>query len=373
MIRESELETGAATARRLDFAPSMSYRKAERIAQQLRERILSGEMPPGAKLPSYDELREQFGISRPTVARLLDTLRQEGLVSERGGRAVYVAQRLPHHHRYFWVTSEHPGSPQWTRFLATFLRLIERGQTGLPGQVEALVGVDGRSNNAAYQRLRGVLKQESAAGLLLVNSATMFQLPVLEAESRVPRVAVAAALPHCALVELAHDAFLERAGARLAEVGGRIAVLSPHEQSLRAVERCLGVKGVDAERLRTYHVGVLGCERVTELLFERADRPDAVFVTDDNLLEPVLLGLARARLSPSSVHVLSHCNWPYPLADSPDVEYLGFDVREIFAAARAYFCADAREALPHPLASVPPRFEHELLEPARWEAAAGAR
>ncbi len=341
----------------------MSYRKAERIAHELRERILSGALPLGSKLPSYDELREEFGISRPTVARLLDTLRREGLVSERGSRAVFVAQRLPHHHRYLWVTSEQPSSPQWTRFLATFLELIERGRTGLPGQVEALVGVDGRSNNAAYQRLRDVLKQESAAGLLLVNSATMFQLPVLEADGKVPRVAVAAALPHSALIDLSFDAFIERACARLEELGGRIAVLSPHDRTLRAIEQGLRAAGVHADAARTYHVGALGCERVAELLFERADRPDSVFVTDDNLLEPTLLGLERAGLRPGSVHVLSHCNWPYPLGSWPGVEYLGFDVREIFAAARAYFSASERAPLPQPIASIQPRFESELLAP----------
>lgn len=341
----------------------MSYRKAERIAEHLRERILSGELAPGTKLPSYDELREQFGISRPTVARLLDTLRKEGLVTERGSRAVHVAQRLPHHHRYFWVTSEQPGSLQWTRFLATFLQLIEQEQTGLPGQVEALVGVDGRSNNAAYQRLKDVLKQESAAGLMLVNSATMFQLPALQSSDKVPRLAIAAELPHSALVTLAYDSFIERACGRLSEIGGRVAVLSPHEWNLRAAQRALRDKGVPESDVRLYHVGVLGCERVTELLFERADRPGAVFVADDNLIEPTLLGLERARLAPGAVHVLSHCNWPHPLGSWPGVEYLGFDVREIFAVARRYFGSPQRGDPSEPVACIEPRFEDELLEP----------
>ena len=52
----------------------MPSRKAEQIALVLREEILSGERPPGAKLPTYDALMEQFRVTRPTVARVLDAL-----------------------------------------------------------------------------------------------------------------------------------------------------------------------------------------------------------------------------------------------------------------------------------------------------------
>lgn len=348
----------------------MSYRKAELIAQVLRERILSGAMPPGTKLPSYDELRTEFAISRPTVARLVNSLRKEGLVSARGARAVYVAEGLPHHHRYLWVTSEQPGSLQWTRFLATFLGLIEHGATGMPGQVEALVGVDGRANNRQYTRLCDAVRQGSAAGLMIVNSATTYQLPVLQEQGTVPRVAIAAPLPHAALVELAFDDFVERACARLLEVGGRIAVLSPHERNLRAVELGLWDKGLSPNRLRTLHVGVLGCERVVQMLFERADRPDAVFVTDDNLTEPTLLGMRHANCSPRNVHVLSHCNWPDPLGLQEGVEHLGFDVREVFTAARRHF--DARQSPTEALYfRVFPRFLSELTQPLADATAAG--
>src|SRR6201994_2408572 len=151
----------------------MPSRKAEQIALVLREEILSGERPPGTKLPTYDALMEQFQVTRPTVARVLDALREEGLVSEKGARGVFVAERFPHHHRYLWVTSEQPGSLEWTNFLATFLELIEKKETGLSGDVTALVGVDGRENNPAYQKLCEVIEQGSAAGLFLMSSSTM--------------------------------------------------------------------------------------------------------------------------------------------------------------------------------------------------------
>jgi DNA-binding transcriptional regulator YhcF (GntR family) len=342
----------------------MPYRKAEHIAQLLRERILSGKMPPGTKLPSYDELSAQFGVSRPTVSRLLNAMRREGLVTAKGGRSVYVAERLPHHYRYYWVTSEQPGSLEWTRFLATFVELIERGKSGLPGQVEVLLGVDGRANNPAYRCLSDAVKQESAAGLLLVNSATIYQLPALQTEG-IPRVAIGAALPHAGLVSLAFDQLFERACRRLAEVGRRIAVMCPHGPNLRTIEASLVRNGISSSQVRLLHIGVLGCERITQLLFERSDRPDTLFLTDDNLVEPTLAGLQQARVEPGSVHILSHCNWPRPLGLSDGIEHLGFDVREIFAASRT--CIEAlRGGEPAPAFSVPPRFLSELTQPL-WE------
>src|SRR5439155_26057876 len=86
----------------------MPSRKAEQIVRVLRNEILSGQRTPGAKLPTYDALIEQYGVTRPTVARVLKALRNEGLITVNGTRGVFVAKRFPHHSRYFWVSSEQP-------------------------------------------------------------------------------------------------------------------------------------------------------------------------------------------------------------------------------------------------------------------------
>ena len=164
------------------------------------------------------------------------------MVSEKGARGVFVADRFPHHNRYLWVTSEQPGSLEWTSFMATFLDLIELCETGIPGQIVPLVGVDGRANNPAYQLLCEVVEQGSAAGLLLMNSSTVYQLPALE-KPGLPRAAIWAPLPHAGLVSLAFDALIERACDRLLEKGQRIAVMSPHEPNLKAAEAYLTAKG----------------------------------------------------------------------------------------------------------------------------------
>jgi hypothetical protein len=343
----------------------MPSRKAEQITQILRKEILSGERAHGEKLPTYDALIERFVVTRPTVARVLRALRQEGLVQVNGTRGVFVAPRFPHDNRYLWVTSEQPGSLEWTSFLATILDLIEKGETGIPGEVIPLVGVDGRANNPEYQRLCNAVERGSVAGLLLMNSATVYLLPALQSAG-LPRVAIWAPLPHAALLRLDFDALIERACARLAEKGRRVAVISPHAANLARAQECLAKKGLGDREVWGLHAAPVGCERIAELLFDRVDRPEAVFVTDDNLVEPLLAGLRRAkRRAGRDVFVLAHCNWPRPIGADEGVEHIGFDVREVLCAAKD--CIDAqRSGQATPSRVVPPRFARELL---LWPAA----
>jgi hypothetical protein len=341
----------------------MPSRKAEKIVRILRSEILSGQRAPREKLPTYDALIEQFHVTRPTVARVLRALRKEGLVDVNGTRGIFVASTFPHHSRYLWVTSEQPGSLEWTSFLATILYLIERKETGIDGEVIPLVGVDGRANNPEYQRLCEAVEHGSAAGLFLMNSATVYLLPALQTAG-LPRVAIWAPLPHAALLSLDFDALLERACARLLEKGRCVAVISPHAPNLARAEEFLSKKRrFKKDRLWALHVAPVGCERITELLFDRSDRPDAVFVTDDNLVEPLLAGLKRAKVRPGKgVYVLSHCNWPRPIGLNEGVEHIGFDVREVLCTAKE--CIDAQRAGQEPTGRiVPPRFARELTRP----------
>ena len=59
-------------------------RVAETVAAELRRRILRGDFPNGA-LPKQDQLREEYGISHPSLREALRILETEGLVVVRRG------------------------------------------------------------------------------------------------------------------------------------------------------------------------------------------------------------------------------------------------------------------------------------------------
>jgi GntR family transcriptional regulator, transcriptional repressor for pyruvate dehydrogenase complex len=60
------------------------------LVQRLKERILSGEIAPGAKLPSEGTLVEEFGVSRTVVREAVSRLQAAGLVETFQGRGSFV-------------------------------------------------------------------------------------------------------------------------------------------------------------------------------------------------------------------------------------------------------------------------------------------
>lgn len=67
----------------------------EAIADSLRARIESGELPPGAVVPGENEIIADFGVGRETAYRALRLLREEGLTESRQGAPTRVRKYEP--------------------------------------------------------------------------------------------------------------------------------------------------------------------------------------------------------------------------------------------------------------------------------------
>lgn len=67
----------------------------QRIANQLRQRILEGQYGPEDLLPSEKQLVAEFGIVRETARSAVNVLVQEGLITIRRGVGAYVRMRKP--------------------------------------------------------------------------------------------------------------------------------------------------------------------------------------------------------------------------------------------------------------------------------------
>jgi GntR family transcriptional repressor for pyruvate dehydrogenase complex len=68
-------------------------RAFEQLAFRLRERIVSGELAEGERLPSETQLAEQAGVSRSTVREALRILQEAGLVERASPRVMVVRHR----------------------------------------------------------------------------------------------------------------------------------------------------------------------------------------------------------------------------------------------------------------------------------------
>lgn len=70
------------------YTNCMSSSKYVQIVRQLRDEL--GKLEPGARFESENQLAVRFGVSRPTAARSLRELQDEGLVERRIGSGTFV-------------------------------------------------------------------------------------------------------------------------------------------------------------------------------------------------------------------------------------------------------------------------------------------
>lgn len=65
------------------------------LKDHISERIQNGDLKPGDKLLTENELAEQFGISRATVRHALSELEIEGLIDRYPGKGTIVSHKRP--------------------------------------------------------------------------------------------------------------------------------------------------------------------------------------------------------------------------------------------------------------------------------------
>jgi DNA-binding GntR family transcriptional regulator len=82
----------------------------QRIADDLREQIRSGKLPPGAQLPTQAELVLHHEVARGTIERAIDLLVHEGLVATRPPQGAFVRNVAPVTYRPQAYFTDPPGA-----------------------------------------------------------------------------------------------------------------------------------------------------------------------------------------------------------------------------------------------------------------------
>jgi DNA-binding GntR family transcriptional regulator len=128
-------------------APRFNYFEA--LARPLRDRIRSGELRPGALLPSESELARTAGTKRYSIRKALMLLRDEGLIHPVAGHGWTVVS---------CAASECPGAlPRYREIAGELRSAIERGElpAGAPLASETTL-------TRRYAASRGTVRQALA-------------------------------------------------------------------------------------------------------------------------------------------------------------------------------------------------------------------
>lgn len=122
-----------------------------RIAEHIRQDIVLGKLASGSKLPTEQQLKQMFGVSRTVVREAIAQLRNEGLVESRQGVGAFVID--PDRRRSIQIGTQGPVNAD--QFRALF-------QLRIPLEIEA-------AGLAALNRSATHLDRLDAAQARMVN------------------------------------------------------------------------------------------------------------------------------------------------------------------------------------------------------------
>lgn len=135
--------------------------KYARVLSELQHRISEGTYAPGSLLPSEDQLTKEFGVSRTTVIRAVQILKQEGWVDSQQGTGRFVRGRPASAEQ-----GVRPGRRALEADEGSGSRVVEVGHVIAPDAVAAALNL--KKNEAVLMR-RLLVEQEGEPSELVTS------------------------------------------------------------------------------------------------------------------------------------------------------------------------------------------------------------
>src|SRR5215472_6303493 len=265
----------------------------QQLRRELFSRIRRGKFGAGARLPSENQLCEEYGLSVTTARRALLELVREGVIRRRAGVGTIVGSRVRQAH--IAVLSIDYVGDAWRETSAAMGELIA-GVGELTWKRDASFSMSGVEEEHSDDYLRSLVEARSVDGVLLrtANDLRHQHVDILEAAG-LPYVVIKRELPgrrlNCIVSDdvlgarLATAHLLARGHRRLGFVCAK-ASLTLTQARLAGFRQELEAAGVAFEpnlvRLETSFGETMGRRAVRELL-EHRDRPTAIFTASDTM------------------------------------------------------------------------------------------
>jgi GntR family transcriptional regulator len=128
----------------------MTGTRAAQVAQELRQRIVSGDLGASGALESEAALGQRYGVSRVTVRRALDELRAQGVVDSRRGAGWFVTAAA-FHQTLALGTFRHADSAVSAAGKSASRRIVDFGYLPASGPVALGLGIAPQAE-ALYSR-----------------------------------------------------------------------------------------------------------------------------------------------------------------------------------------------------------------------------
>lgn len=295
---------------RRDDAGTKGYRE---VAERLQEMLRGGQLPSGGLLPTERELQAEFGVSRTTVRRALQTLIDSGWASSSPNRGV-VGRVGPHLGREKKIAYVDHASAVHQFLFTTLCRDLEE-----IGHHLVLVNSEGRGTEAALEH---AVEAGFAGAIVWPKTGTPDIERMTRIVERLPIVAVNEGLPRFPSDLVTHRNFegAVQAVAHLASLGRqRVAVAGMMDMVHETHERFSGFlsglfgAGLQPEVRNFTFCMTSGMGQPDTIALRRRllddDRPDSVLVLQDLYVPAVIDAVLSAGLRvPEDVAVVGMGN-----------------------------------------------------------------
>ncbi|MCC6581016.1 MAG: GntR family transcriptional regulator [Phycisphaeraceae bacterium] len=354
--------------------------KQNQILSDLRQAIVTGQYKPGDRMPNRHEVASRYDVSSFTVQQAMDTLATQGFIEPHGSRGTFVRPYPPHLCHYALVLPFLPDdeSARWSRYytaLATEAHAMqEEVDRHRPGTMRMTVyqGVDGHSDSEDYLALLQRIETQTLAGVILKVSPPLIDHTPIMTDPRLPRVAIMDRhyVPDLPTVGASPFTLIDRGIEHLASRGRKqLAVLtcSPDPDGIRRhVANRAAMMGMKLSPYAVQHVDPrcpAWARHTVHLMLnaQQVDRPDALLIDDDHLVEHGTAGVATAGLrAPDAIDVVAAANFPYLPLNHVPVTWIGWSVRQTLQASLAVIDEQRRGRQPVQMTEVPTLFGHEF-------------
>ena len=355
--------------------------KRNRVVQHLRQLIVTGTLSPGERMPTHKALARRFHAESQTICDVMRVLGEDGFIETRHRLGSFVSPHPPHLSQFAFVF---PFGPDHTP--SQFFRAIraegERWQSAAR-RVLPFYDIHGHTDVEDYQRLLRYVQGSRLAGVVF--AANPFALramgsPLTETPG-LPRVMIESDADVGGFPTVYPDlrGFLPKAFDHLASRGcKRVAVVTL--TSTHFVDQLVRIPALAAERGLTVEphriqAATLGSgpwvRQLGHLLVHGApgERPDALVITDDNLVPEITAGVLESGVHLSAcgeprrtdaLEIVAHANFPYPSPSAVPAKRLGYDIRELVRLCMERIDPERRGARTPPHTTLPALWEQEV-------------
>lgn len=311
--------------------------KLDSILEDIRGRIVTGEYSPGCRLPVRSELEGTYDVSWATLQKAFDLLREDGFIETRGRHGTFVAGHPPHLCEYALVFPYRPGeADSWSRYYATLRQQAMESPQNEGRRISTYYTGHGDTSSRDCRELLHDVNRHRLAGIILSGMAGQTGMQKLLPDW-LPKVAISS-MPILGAPAVDPDMFtfwdrsleyVRSRGLRRIATFSFLQVPGNWERVQQSMQR----HGMETRPY--WNLSFEGSQSpasAAHLLsrLPKEDRPEAMIISDDNLVESTMTGLVAGGIkTPEELELVIHCNFPNPPPRILPAARIGFDCRVV--------------------------------------------